>query len=162
MLQPKAGRADHTRSPVSRQSAPLRPSMHRVLHAEFRARSPQRLFLDELDYTRAQAAAMEVLGEAGTILLSYCLLPDRLVLVIAGHSTLASTRVAQLQARLDALFRLRHGRMPPPCRITLRTLGSARDLARLCTRIRQLPVTLGLADSPRAWGWVGPWPLIHT
>ena len=162
MLQPNAGSAHEGCSLDSSRSVPLRPCTNRVLHAEFRTRPPLRLFLDELDYTRGQAAAIEVLGEAGTSLLSYCLLPDRLVLVMAGQSTLASARVAQLQACLDALFRLRHGQMPPPCRITLRTLERAQDLARLCTRIRQLPVALGLADSPRAWGWVGPKPLIHT
>lgn len=162
MLQPTAGIDRETCPLVSSRSAPLRAAANRVLHAEFRARPPLRLFLDELDYARAQAAALEILGQAGTVLLGYCLLPDRLMLVMAGSSTLASSRVAQLQAHLEALFRLRHARMSPPCRITLRTLESARELARLCTRIRHLPVALGLADSPRAWGWVGPEPMAHT
>ena len=133
-----------------------RAPARRILYVELRARAPSRLFLDELDYARAQLAALEVLGQGGSLLLSYCLLPDRLVLVTAGHAALTSTRVAQLQCRLEALFRVRHERTPPPCRITLRTVDSARTLARLCARIQELPVALGLADTPRAWGWVGP------
>jgi hypothetical protein len=138
------------------QGVAVRTAARRVLYVELRARAPSRLFLDELDYAQAQLAALEVLGQAGTLLLSYCLLPDRLVLVMAGHASLTSTRVAQLQSRLEALFRVRHERTPPPCRITLRTIDSVRTLARLCARIQALPVALGLADTPRAWGWVGP------
>ncbi|MBM4227679.1 MAG: hypothetical protein FJ164_08040 [Gammaproteobacteria bacterium] len=158
MHQPEPGSDLEARPLVRSRPAPPGPAGNRVLHAEFRTRAPLRLFLDELDYARAQAATLEVLGEAGAVLLSYCLLPDRVVLVMTGHSTLASARVAQLLARLEVLFRLRHGRMPPPCKISLRTLESARELARICARIQQLPVVLGLADSPRAWGWVGPEP----
>lgn len=156
MLQSNINRARRAAHPANSRPAPAPARAERVWHVELRAAGGLRLFLDELDYAQAQAAALEALDLAGVVVLGYCLLPDRLVLVVAGHPTRASASLAQLRARLDTGFRLRHWRAPPPCRIAIKAVSSARALARLCSRVRHLPVALGLADSPRAWGWVGP------
>lgn len=135
---------------------PCASGVTRVFHIEVQAARRQRLFVDELDYSATQAVARECLGRPDLALLSHCLLPDRVVLLVAGSLALVTARLGEFQTRHEALYRARHCRVPPLAQVRMEVVAGARSLARLCRQIPRLPVRCGLADTPAAWGWLGP------
>jgi putative transposase len=113
------------------------------------------LFVDEEDYRRYIALLAETVGECKWILLSFCLMPNHVHLLIELRAANLSKGMQSLHSRYVQYFNGRHGRDGAlfERRYNSRPVDDELYFATVVHYIEQNPVKAALCASAAEWPW---------
>ena len=126
-----------------------------IFHVYARGNDRRDLFLDELDRTRYLRLLQRAVQHCRWRLLSYCLMPNHVHLLVETPEANLGKGMQQVHAPYAQAFNRKHGRCG---HVFQGRYGAVRvtDDPQLITVVRYIarnPVTAGLADEPARWLW---------
>jgi putative transposase len=113
------------------------------------------LFIDEDDYRRYVAILGETVAEYEWLLLSFCLMPNHVHMLIELREANLSKGMQSLQSRYVQYFNERHGRDGTlfERRFNSRHVADALYFLTVAQYIEQNPVKAALCSTPEEWPW---------